>query len=193
MKPPRDPHEPPPDPPAEPSKKPEPEDAAMKALADSIETATGPTVEKIEAGTLAGDIRDVVLTHFRSIKVPWSMLSEQEQADKIEAIEKLGRDVARRAVFQVAASDMPILHVTTGKWNVAAAIELKLAAAATVGNITALAEHGQSAAVLVLVDPGAYMGERAKAKADKDQPDLPFDPNTGEVRAPEPPKPDDED
>ena len=63
----------------------------------------------------------------------------------------------------------------------------------TVPNITALAEHGQSAAVLVLVDPVAYMGEREKAKADKDQPDLPFDPNTGEVRAPEPPKPDDED
>ena len=77
--------------------------------------------------------------------------------------------------------------------DVAAAIEIKLAAAATSATSPSLPSMGRARAVLVLVDPGDYMGERAKAKADKDQPDLPFDPNTGEVRAPEPPKPDDED
>lgn len=174
---------PPKDPPHEqpdgPEKKPEKDPLAdLKAAANE---ATGATLKRMEAGTLAGDIRDVILTHFREIKVPWSMLSEQEQADKIEAIEKLGRDVARRAVYMVAASDMPILHVTTGQWTVKDQIELKVAAGALVTNITALAQHGQSAAVLVLADPGAYMGEREKAKAAKDQPDLPFDPDTGEV------------
>jgi hypothetical protein len=188
MKPPKDPPTGGAGSPQDPKKsEPQPEDAALKALADSI--AAAPTVEKIETKTLAGDIRDVVLTHFRAIKVPWAWLSEQEQADKIEAIEKLGRDVARRAVFQVAASDMPILHVTTGQWTVKDQIELKVAAPAIVSNIKALAEHGQSAAVLVLVDPGAYMGEREKAKAEPDQPPLPFDPDTGEIKDPDAPKP----
>ncbi len=191
MKPPKekDPQPPPPEPPKKPE--PQPEDAAMKGLTDSIEKATGPDIKRMEAGTLAGDIRDVVLMHFRNIKVPWSMLSEQEQSDKINAFESLGRDIARRAVFMVAASNMPILHVTTGQWTVKDQIELKVSAAALVGNITTLAEHGQHAAVLVLADPTAYMGEREKAKAQKDQPDLPFDPDTGEIKDPDAPQDED--
>ena len=112
MKPPKEPHEPPSDPPAEPPKKPEPEDAAMKALTDSVEQAISPQIARMEAGTLAGDVRDVILTHFRNIKVPWSMLAEDEQRNVIEAAEKCGRDVARRAVSIVTQSGWPTVSVS---------------------------------------------------------------------------------
>lgn len=52
---------------------------------------------------------------------------------------------------------------------------MKLAASATVENITTLAEHGKGSGLLVLADHAAYMGERAAAKPDKGQPDLPLD------------------
>ena len=39
-----------------------------------------------EAATLAGDVRDVLLTHVRSIKVPWAMQSEDEQSATISAL-----------------------------------------------------------------------------------------------------------
>lgn len=161
---------PPPETPDEPEKKRDP----LEGLKAAAEQATEPTVAKFETGTLAGDIRDVILTHFRQIKVPWSMLAEQEQLDKIAAIEALGRDVARRAVYMVAASDMPVVHVTIGKWTVGEQIECKITAAAFLQNITHLAEHGQNSAVLVLADPGAYQGEREKANGDPDQPPLPL-------------------
>lgn len=158
-----------------------PENDPLAGLRAAAETATGPSIERFETGTLAGDIRDVILTHFRSIKVPWAMLNEQEQRDKINAIDNFGRDVARRAVHMVAASDMPTVHVMVGKWTVGEQIELKVSSAALLANITRLAEHGQTAAVLVLADPGAYMGEREKQQADPDQPGFPFDPDTGEI------------
>jgi hypothetical protein len=53
-------------------------------------------------------------------------------------------------------------------------IKLELEVSSLVENIHALAEHGNGSAVLVLAEPSVYMGERAPAKADKDQPDLPI-------------------
>jgi hypothetical protein len=44
----------------------------MKAEEFSPEVDDAP----MEAKTLSGDIRDVLLTHIRDIKVPWTMLSE---------------------------------------------------------------------------------------------------------------------
>lgn len=156
-------------------KKSKPENDPLDGLRQAASDATSPTIERFEIGTLAGDIRDVILTHVRSIKVPWSMLSEQEQVDKIDAIDALGRDVARRVVYLIAASDMPVVHVSIGKWTVGEQIELKVTSSAILENITRLAEHGQNAAVLVLADPGAYMGEREKAQPDPDEPPLPLD------------------
>jgi hypothetical protein len=147
----------------------------LKGLKDAANAGTEVTIEKFETGTLAGDIRDVILTHFRGIKVPWAMLAEDEQQEKIEAFENLGRDIARRVVYMVAASEMPVVHVTLGKWTVGASVEAKISSAAILDNITKLAEHGQNAAVLVLADPGAYMGERAKAEADPNQRPLPLE------------------
>jgi hypothetical protein len=45
-------------------------------------------IEMAEAETLSGDIRDALLTHVRSIQVPWTMLAEDEQQNAIDAIEK---------------------------------------------------------------------------------------------------------
>ena len=50
----------------------------LQAGHDALDTA--------EAATLAGDVRDVLLTHVRSIKVPWAMLSEDEQSATISAL-----------------------------------------------------------------------------------------------------------
>jgi hypothetical protein len=53
-------------------------------------------------------------------------------------------------------------------------LKLELAVTPLVGNMIALAEHGSRGAILVLADASTFLGERAPAKADKDQPDLPM-------------------
>lgn len=131
-------------------------------------------IDIAEAETLSGDIRDALLTHVRSIKVPWTMLSEDEQQDTIDAISNTALHAVRKISATIAQRGFPHLVVGVGKWTVKDGIKLEVQAASLVDNIHKLAEHGNAAAILVLADPAEYIGERAPVKADKDQPDLPI-------------------
>jgi hypothetical protein len=127
-----------------------------------------------EAETLSGDIRDALLTHVRSIKVPWTMLSEDEQQNAIDAIQETAKHAVRVVASIIATQGLPHIVVSVGKWTVKDGVKVEVEASSLVENITKLAEHGTGAAVLVLSEPDMYIGERAPATADKDQPDLPI-------------------
>lgn len=132
-------------------------------------------IEMAEAETLSGDIRDALLTHVRSIKVPWTMLAEDEQQNTIDAIQETAKNAVRQIAALMARRGLPHIIASVSKWTVKDGIKLELEASSLVENITALAEHGNNTAVLVLAEPSMYIGERAPAVADKDQPDLPID------------------
>jgi hypothetical protein len=144
----------------------------MKVEAD---LAPDTILDIAEAETLSGDIRDALLTHVRSIKVPWAMLSEEEQQETIDAISKTAQNAVRQIGAIIARRGFPHVLVGVEKWTVKDGIKLEVTASSLVENIHRLAEHGNSAAILVLTDPSDYIGERAPAVADKDQPDLPID------------------
>lgn len=139
------------------------------------------TVE-MQAETLSGDIRDQYLDILRGMDEPWTKLSEHQQKRIIGNIEKLSRDVVRGSVDIVAHTGFEYMLVTTGEWTVKDGIKLKVNASGSVEDITKLAEHGGGSAVLVFADAGEYFGQRAEAKADKDQPDLPIHDEDGVVQ-----------
>lgn len=126
-----------------------------------------------EAETLSGDIRDALLTHVRAIRVPWSMLSEEEQADTITAISHSAENAVRRIAGVIAAAEQPHVVGTINKFVVKNDCKVEFLAASLVDNIVALAEHGKTSAVLVLADSSEFIGERAPAKPDPDQKALP--------------------
>jgi len=128
----------------------------------------------IEASTLSGDVRDVLLTHVRSMTIPWAMLSEDEQRDKIYALSECAKDLVRRALAAISTTGFPSIVVGIGAVKIDKGLEIKLSANSSVEVITKLAEHGKNAAVLVLAEAADFFGERAPAKPDKDQPDLPL-------------------
>ncbi|MCA6108151.1 hypothetical protein [Bradyrhizobium cenepequi] len=130
-------------------------------------------IDLAEIETLSGDIRDALLTHVRSIKVPWAMLAEDEQQEAIDAIQKTAIDAVRRAAGLMAQQGFPHIVVKLNKWLVKDSIKMEIETSALVDSMAKLAEHGNSSAMLILSDPTVYLGERAPAKADKDQPDLP--------------------
>lgn len=128
----------------------------------------------MEAATLSGDVRDTLLGHLRSIKVPWTMLNEDEQSDKIGAISHCAETLVRSSLAIVVKAGFPSLVVNVGSYKVDKGVEVKILAAPTVENITMLAQHGKGSAVLVLAEASDFFGERGTAKPDKDQPDLPL-------------------
>jgi hypothetical protein len=132
-------------------------------------------IDAAETETLSGDIRDALLTHLRSIRVPWAMLTEDEQQTAIDAIQRTAEHAVRQACALIAEAGAPHVHAKINKWTVKGSdLKLELAVTPLVENMHALAEHGSRGAVLVLADASSFIGERAKAAADKDQPDLPI-------------------
>ena len=125
---------------------------------------------EMEAETLAGDVRDVMLTHLRSMMVGWSYLSEKEQRERIAAIDKGARELVRQALLVITNFDHPHIGVDVGKVDFEKELTIKLTAPRYVESTTALAEHGKAAAVLVLADPQVFMGERGEPEVDKDEP-----------------------
>ena len=140
----------------------------------NIEIDAATVLEAAEADTLSGDIRDALLTHLRSIKVPWMMLSEIEQAEHIAAVQNTAEHAVRRIVGLVAGGGMPHVVATIAKFTVKDGIKVELNVSSLVSNICALAEHGKASAVLVLSNASEFIGEHAPARPDPDQPDLPM-------------------
>lgn len=133
------------------------------------------SLEEMTAETLSGDLRDAVLTHVRSMQTPWSKMSEQAQADKIYAISNVTETIVRRAVAIIAARDMQKIFCKITKFTVKDGIKAELMAVQTTDNIELIAENLNQAGILVFASPDEFLGQKAAAKPDKDQPDLPID------------------
>lgn len=140
----------------------------------NIEIDPDTVLAAAETETLSGDVRDALLTHLRAIKVPWAMLSEEEQQEHITAISNTAEHAVRRIVGLVAGGGMPAVIGTIKKFTVTDAIKVEFLVSSLVANICALAEHGKTQAVLVLSNATEFLGEHAPAKPDPDQPDLPM-------------------
>ena len=133
----------------------------------------------LQVETLSGDIRDSLLTHLRDMKSGWAMMGERDQRAKIGIVERAAEDLVRKVVNLVSGTQYPEIEATVGPVKLDKGVEIKLATVDTVENITALAKHGKARAVLVLVDPKIFYGEREPAEVDPDEPTMDM---------PEPPK-----
>lgn len=130
--------------------------------------------QDVQAETLSGDIRDSFLTIFRDVKDPWAKLPEFDQMTINARVERLAQDLVRRAVF--IALDRGFVHipVTTGKAVLADGIKIEVSASRIAKNCTILGENPPGPAVLVFADVEDFIGERAPAPVDQDQPGLPI-------------------
>lgn len=115
------------------------------------------------------------MTHVRTMRVPWSMLAEDEQRDIIYAITSTSTDMVRRAAHAIAHRGFPHVEVTIGKTTLDKGIEMKVCASNTLDNVMKIADHGKIGAVLVLAEVSDFFGERAAAEPDPQEPGLPLE------------------
>lgn len=138
----------------------------MNALANAVALAEE---------TLTGDVRDVLLTHIRTMQDPWSKMSEDAQQDKIDAIEACAEDVVRRAVAIISRRGFEVIHVNIADFTVKCGeVKGKFGALVSEQNVVSLSDHQGKSALIVLTDYSDFFGEKAPAVADADQPDLPI-------------------
>lgn len=133
------------------------------------------STEELAAETLSGDLRDVLLTHIRGMETPWSKMSEKAQADKIFAITNAAETTVRRAVAIIAARGNEPIFGRIAKFTVKDEIKAELVASSSVGNIEKVAENIGQPAIIIFANPDIFIGQKADAEPDKDQPALPIE------------------
>jgi hypothetical protein len=121
--------------------------------------------ETMAARTLRGDIRDALLTEFKTTPVAWSFMKEDEQERVIHRCTEIAEQIVNRAILIAASETVPHVPADVAQFTVKDGLKIQLAAAGTLDSISALAAH-RGAAVLVLIDPQKYMGQRKSAKPD---------------------------
>lgn len=134
-------------------------------------SASEETIE-LASETLSGDLRDVMLTHIRSMENPWSKLSERDQEDKIYAITNACETIVRRAVSMIAADGREVINVEVPKFTVKDKIVMEVVASVTTPSIEHLADNRGRPALLMFVAAADYVGQQSEAKPDPDQPEL---------------------
>lgn len=155
----------------------------------------------LTADTLTGDIRDFILQWIRSMKKPLEQMSEQQQLDVVEAVEKAARELVGGAIQVVAGQGFPRAYVRLGAFTVKDGVEAKIVSERTDRNLLNFNAFAGKGAVLIFADRDEFDGQRGAAKIIKQQVDIedaiaektsteaaaemwaaePHDPETGEM------------
>lgn len=134
--------------------------------------------------TMRGDLRDAMLQRLRAMPKPFTVMSEAEQREMIEGVDRVATHLVSEACKIIAANGHAAFRaVPDGFKNKGDDVTIQLKAVGT-DLAHALLEHKGAPVMIVLASPEAYMGETAPAKPDPDEPPLPLethDKDTGEV------------
>lgn len=136
----------------------------------SDETSVPSSAEKIielTTDTLRGDIRDKILSEFKSIPKSWASSSEGEQERLIRRAEDIAGTLVRSAIDIVAAKGLPSLPIKVGKLTIDSS-ECKGTFECYAGDDELLRiRHLQGArAMFVLASPDAFNGEQQTPKTE---------------------------
>ncbi|MBX9760669.1 MAG: hypothetical protein K2Y29_17955 [Beijerinckiaceae bacterium] len=159
-------------------KKKDPAPEADVVISETLpeDAATPPEViVDLALDTLEGDVRDGVLTLLRSLPKPWAEMSEFEQQNRIWSVKDLAKRLVRDAAHVIGSKGFDHIPITVGKFTSKdGEIKAEFATAQTHAALVKISDMQNRRSVLCFVDPDLFAGERAEAKPDKDQPELPI-------------------
>jgi len=129
--------------------------------------STAEKATEIATTTLRGDIRDKILSEFKTMPKSWQAASEEEQERMISRAKDIADTLVRRAIDIVAAKGLPALAITVGKMTIEKS-ECKGSFECYADDESLLRiRHLQgSRAMLVLASPDAFNGEQKKPETD---------------------------
>lgn len=127
----------------------------------------------VSTDTLRGDLRDAVLDRLRAMPKPWTVMSEQEQREMIEGVERVSRHLVTQAVQLIASNGHPHMQAVLERMVAKDGLQITLKASRHDPLRHDVFDALGGPAMIVLASSEQYLGERGPAKPDPDQPPLP--------------------
>jgi hypothetical protein len=146
----------------------------MTDVADKID-------EWMDSSTLFGDLRDALLGRLRAMPKPWSVMSEAEQQELIEGTERVASHLVRNAVKLIAANGRASIDATLEQATVKDGIKAVITLSQRHPLRHELTDAVGKAVLIVVADVTEFMGEKAPAKPDPEEPSLPIS-DSGNVK-----------
>lgn len=140
----------------------------------------------VETETLAGDLRDAMLTRYKQMPATWSQMTQEQQNMLAEGAAYDARRLVEEAVKAVTSYEFPRAVGRIAKMVVIpgdkARIECPVHFQLIPENLAVLGTEVGSMVAVIMVDSAAFKGERAPVETDPDQPDLPMGEDRSEVQ-----------
>lgn len=131
----------------------------------------------MDLDTLAGDLRDEMLSRMKHLKATWNLMSQGEQQEVGNGLGLFAKTIIRRMVGMLVKHDFPHVVVSLAEFKVKGGkdIEAKITCPNIAVNRDPLGDRVGDMCMLVMVDAETFFGERAPVKTDPDQPGLDLD------------------
>jgi hypothetical protein len=128
---------------------------------------------KVATETLVGDLRDYILDQFKNRQKPWQQMSESEQRDTAEQIQKNAKDVVAKVVKLIAENGRKTIVAHLHDFKVyKGVITAKITTKKTADTLLEFSESQQKTVLVIASDSAEFEGERAPVAIDPDQGDL---------------------
>ncbi len=129
----------------------------------------------VESDTMFGDVRDAILDRIRNLQKPWQQMTEREQRDMVESVSIVARSLVSRAVALVSKDGRRTIEAQIESVTIKDGVKAVLKCSKKADDIHELSECVGSLVLVVTNSAENYMGEKAPAKVDPDQPQLPVE------------------
>lgn len=150
------------------------EEAAVDvAAAELNEQIVENMVSEVVADTLRGDMRDNMLAWFKAQPAHWQALTEAQQGNLAYSLDRFCEGLIARVCNIVATAGRPSIRARLVQYAEKDGIEAKIKLASTSEVVAYLHEACGRDVVIVMPATEEFMGERAQAKVDPDQPAIP--------------------
>lgn len=141
------------------------------------ETAELSDVEKrvelvMSSDTLMGDIRDAILDRLKAMPKPWTVMSENEQRDMIYGVESAAENLIRKASLLIAANGYPTIQGQVESSTIKDDIKTVVRVSKSHQDRLSLLDASGHSCLIVIADVAQFMGERAPATPDPEEPEL---------------------
>lgn len=133
-----------------------------------------------------GDCRDAMLNVLRA-SMDWGKLGEQQQRDVNAAIDQAAETIVAKLVKGIAAEGRPSVRAKLESMTVKDGLKLVLSADHDHDTLVLLGDLQGGHVAIVAADVSAHDHQRAPAKVDRDQPELPTGDDSDLVDAADPP------
>ncbi len=134
----------------------------------------------LQADTLRGDIRDVMLDRIKNMRKPWAQMSNYEQSETIAGFDRVAKKLVRDAVRLVAAENQVEVTATLEQVAIKDGIKATLTLSRHAQGRHELADAVGQEILIVVLDSDRHDSERREAKADPDQNPLPLGDDAGD-------------